>query len=90
MMPVKGDAPPTRYPGDALQAAEAGAASVAMATPKKELGVNFFSFQSKATCLKKNLTFHFGWLRSPPCSPSLHSSQHPHRAECLNGPKSPC
>lgn len=38
-MPVKGDAPPTWYPGDALQAVEAGAASVAMATPKKELGV---------------------------------------------------
>ena len=54
-------APTTWHLGDALQAAEAEATSVAMATPKKEQEFNYFFFsQSKATCLKKNRTFLFG------------------------------
>lgn len=38
-LPVAPPVPTTWYLGDALQAAEAGAASVAMATPQKEPGV---------------------------------------------------
>lgn len=49
--------PPTWYPGDALQAAEAGAASVAMATPKKELGVYFFFLSKQSNLLEEKPHF---------------------------------